>query len=149
MAAAWHVGHAPETRPEPGEMNLAEYDRMDAVEREHWWYRGLRDLIGRSLRRLGVPHERPLRVLDAGCGTGETLRWLRDNLELEYLGGFDVSPMALACAVKKVPAADLYRGDICDPKVHVPDLDLILSCDVLDVPGVDAALPGLARLVSV
>jgi hypothetical protein len=42
----------------------------------------------------------------------------------------------------------LYRGDICNPEVHVPDLDVILSCDVIDVPGVDAALPGLARLVS-
>jgi SAM-dependent methyltransferase len=129
-------------------MNPAEYDRMSAVEREHWWYRGLRDLIGRSLRRLGVLSEPTLRVLDAGCGTGETLRWLHDTLEPAYLGGFDVSPLALAHAVKKVPAADLYCGNICDPEVHVPELDVIVSCDVVDVPGVDAALPGLARLVS-
>jgi SAM-dependent methyltransferase len=129
-------------------MNPAEYDRMSAAEREHWWYRGLRDLIGRSLGRLGALHERPLRVLDAGCGTGETLRWLHDKLHPEYLGGFDVSPVALARAREKVPGANLYQSDICDPELHVSELDLIVSCDVIDVPGLEAALPGLHRLVS-
>ena len=128
-------------------MNPAEYDRMDAVERDHWWYRGLRDLIGRSIRRLEAPRASPLRILDAGCGTGETLRWLNDRLHPAYLGGFDISPVALARAAKKVPAADLYLADICDPEVHVPELDLVLSCDAADVPGIDAALPGLCRLV--
>jgi SAM-dependent methyltransferase len=128
-------------------MNPAEYERMDAVEGEHWWYRGLRDMIARSMRRLDARHERPLRVLDSGCGTGETLRWLQEHLHPGYLGGFDISPLALARAAKKVPAADLYLGDICDPELHAFDLDLVLCCDVADVPGVDKALFGLGRLV--
>ncbi|MBI3865594.1 MAG: class I SAM-dependent methyltransferase [Planctomycetia bacterium] len=129
-------------------MNRAEFDLMAAVEREHWWYWGLRDLIARSLRRLGLPGDRTLSVLDAGCGTGENLRLLNEVLAPQYLGGFDLSPRALEHAARKNPGADLYQGDIRHPELHVAELDVITSCDVLDVPGADSALPGLKRLVS-
>lgn len=129
-------------------MNPAEYDIMAAVEGEHWWYHGLRDLIGRSLRRVLLTRSRPLAVLDAGCGTGENLRFLNELLSPQYLGGFDLSPHALEHAAWKNPGADLYFGDVCDPAVHVPGLDVITSFDVIDVPGAKAALPGLKRLAA-
>lgn len=53
-------------------MNDREYDVMADVERDHWWYRGLRDLIGRVLVKEGFAQRSGLRVLDAGCGTGRT-----------------------------------------------------------------------------
>lgn len=133
---------------EGASMNAAEYHRMAAVEGEHWWYRGLHDLVRRSLRWLDVPRDHPLAVLDAGCGTGENLRLLQEILTPEYLGGFDLSSRAIEYAARKNPDADLYLGDICDPVVHVPALDVITSCDVVDVPGANAALPGLKRLAS-
>jgi len=129
-------------------MNSAEYDLMATVESKHWWYLGLQDLVKRSLRWLDVARDHPLAVLDAGCGTGQNLRLLRETLSPEYLGGFDFSPRAIEYAAAKNPGADLYLGDICDPEIHVSALDVVLSCDVVDVPGADAALPGLARLVS-
>ena len=50
-------------------------------------------------------------------------------------------------AQQKVPQADVYVGDICDPELHVDSLDVVLSCDVLYITGIAAAFPGLSRLV--
>ncbi|HEY2252236.1 MAG TPA: class I SAM-dependent methyltransferase [Planctomycetaceae bacterium] len=129
-------------------MNSVEYDVMATVESEHWWYLGLQDLVRRSVRWLDVARDHPLAVLDAGCGTGQNLRLLKEILFPEYVGGFDFSPQAIEYAALKNPGADLYLSNICDPEVHVSALDVVISCDVVDVPGAGAALPGLKRLVS-
>ena len=121
---------------------------MARVEQHHWWYRGLRDVMARTLARdeFALP-ERP-RVLDAGCGTGENLRLLQTLLRPRYLGGFDPAEEALAWAGRKAPGADLYVSDICDPELRVDQLDLLVSLDVIYIPGVERARPGLQRLVA-
>ncbi|MEX0716161.1 MAG: class I SAM-dependent methyltransferase [Planctomycetaceae bacterium] len=127
-------------------MNPGEYERMARAEESHWWYRGLRDAIERTLasRRFALPPSP--RILDAGCGTGGNLRMLSERFEPAYLGGFDISPLALDWARRKAPTADVYAGDLCAPEIHVPELDLILSCDAIYIPGAAAALPGLRLL---
>lgn len=127
-------------------MNEREYRIMAQLEADHWWYRGLRDLICRALRSYGLMHRQGLHVLDAGCGTGENLRLLGQCLNTAYLGGFDISPLALELAGGKAPAAHLYAGDICRPRVHARQLDLILSCDVLCVVGLEEAYEGMRHL---
>jgi SAM-dependent methyltransferase len=129
-------------------MNPAEYAQMARVADEHWWYRGLRDTLVRTVHRIGLPAQPPAAILDAGCGTGENLRCLSDALCPAYAGGFDVSSLALEHAALKCPKADLYEADICQPEVHVPQLDLVVSCDVISVPGIAAALPGLQQLAN-
>ncbi|MEN6451673.1 MAG: class I SAM-dependent methyltransferase [Thermoguttaceae bacterium] len=128
-------------------MNDREYDVMADVERDHWWYRGLRDLIGRVLVKEGFAQRSGLRVLDAGCGTGANLGMLRAMLDTSYLGGFDWSPLALDYARTKVPVADLYRSDLCAPEFHADQFDLVLSCDVLCTIGLEAARSGVLRIV--
>lgn len=129
-------------------MDPAEYEIMGRVERDHWWYRGLRDAVARCLRRPDLALPPSPKVLDAGCGTGENLRSLYRPLRPSYLGGFDNMEEALAVARKKDPQADLYRSDICDPAIHVDALDLVVSLDVIYIPGLERSLPGLRRLVS-
>jgi SAM-dependent methyltransferase len=125
---------------EPGE-----YEAMSSAEERHWWYLGLRELLGALLpRAISV---RAPRVLDAGCGTGSNLRLLRDTLRPSYLGGFDREPRALEHARRKAPEADIYESDLCAPELHVDALDLVLSIDVVYVPGIARARPGLVRLV--
>src|SRR5262249_10214935 len=52
------------------------YDRIAEVERDHWWYRGTREIAGALLGRRLVSGGR---LLDAGCGTGGFLRWALDE----------------------------------------------------------------------
>jgi len=128
-------------------LNPGEYEIMARVEADHWWYRGLRDVLARTLRGAspGLP-ERP-RVLDAGCGTGRNLVALDETLSPGYLGGFDASEDALSFARERSPRADLWRSDICDPVLQEGELDLVVSLDVLYIPGVERARSGLVRIV--
>lgn len=129
-------------------MNPGEYRIMSEVEERHWWYAGLRDTVSRTL--LSGPVEVPEApvVLDAGCGTGENLRLLRKLFNPSYLGGFDLSEEALDLAREKADDADLYRSDICDPEIRTEGIDLILSLDVIYIPGVERAFEGLKDLVA-
>lgn len=129
-------------------MNDDEYYRMAELEAEHWWYRGLRDVVARVLQARQFVGRSGLQVLDAGCGTGENLRLLDEMLRPTYLGGFDVSPLAIDLSRRKVPRADVYLGDICHPPLHGDQYDVILSCDVLCTTGWDAARDGIRRLAA-
>ena len=120
---------------------------MARVEERHWWYRGLRDILKRTLRNGKSAMPAHPRVLDAGCGTGRNLAALREWFEPSYIGGFDTSPEALQLARQRVPGADLYHSDICAPTLHEGDFDLVVSLDVIYIPGAECARPGLAQIV--
>lgn len=128
-------------------MNDAEIDRMAALEGTHWWYRGLRDVLGQTLRRPQFQLPARARILDAGCGTGGNLRMLQDLAHPAYLGGFDISRHALSLARERVKEGDVYQGDVRDPELHVDRLDLVLSSDVLSIAGLADSRSGMARLV--
>jgi SAM-dependent methyltransferase len=125
-------------------MNATEIMRMAFFEKEHWWYCGLRDMIKRVLQSRPV---RPQpRVLDAGCGTGGNLRLLHSLLNPSYLGGFDVSPVAVDVCRQHLPDADVYVSDLRDPHLHADELDLVLSCDVITIPGINNCVSGMRKI---
>jgi SAM-dependent methyltransferase len=74
-------------------MNPAEYARMHALEDWYWWFVARRAAAARFLRDHAPP-ERPLRILDAGCGTGGMLDLFRGWPDAEATG-VDLSPEAL------------------------------------------------------
>jgi SAM-dependent methyltransferase len=72
-------------------MERDEYARMFEAEERQWWYAGMR-AISLSLLRAALPPRSDLRLLDAGCGTGNNL------VHFKTLGrpvGLDLSEEAL------------------------------------------------------
>jgi len=56
-----------------------EYRKHYLIERDHWWFQGMRGVYGALLQRV-LPHSQErgvLRILDLGCGAGGTSQWLR------------------------------------------------------------------------
>jgi SAM-dependent methyltransferase len=127
-------------------MELEQYELMAVAEDQHWWYVGLRDAITQCLQHRSIRLPSRPSVLDAGCGTGANLLHLSNLLTPQRLAGFDTSEEALRLASQKVPNADLYQSDICDPELRDNSFDLILSCDVLYVVGIGQATRGLQKL---
>ena len=74
-------------------MNQREYRRMFEVEDRHWWYVGLHELILAQVGRIAASAGEPLRILDAGCGTGRLMELLASAGSVE---GCDISPDAVA-----------------------------------------------------
>lgn len=126
----------------------AYYERLADIERRHWWALGLRAAATRLLDGAGFD-TRDLRTLDAGCGTGLTLAWVRRYTDREPVG-LDYSPHALEYC-----AASGHRRLVQGTAVSLPltgdQFDLALSADVvqhLPRPGGDrASLAEITRVL--
>ena len=111
----------------------------------------------------GWPYERalaelpadfvPASVLDVGCGLGDGLLQCQERWPNAFLIGLDFSPVGLATAQKRLPAA---RFDCLDLNGALPTRvaaeiksDLVLCCETLehveDPVAVEAMLVFLAR----
>lgn len=125
-------------------MNSVEYDHMAHAEEFHWWYRGLRAHLT-AARRRHLPPE-PVRLLDAGCGTGGNLRSLCGN---DHTWGIDRAPEALAWC-RRQGLSQTARAAVA--ALPFPDdfFDGVISCDVLYHRAVEdkvGALREMARVV--
>jgi len=122
------------------------YDRLAALERAHWWWRGVRRVTQRVLR----DRSRIARVFDAGCGTGAMLEWAERDLGARVFG-LDYSADALRFCRART-GARLLQGDAAALPVAPATFDLVLSLDViqhLPRPGGDArALAEIARVLA-
>jgi SAM-dependent methyltransferase len=126
-------------------MDPEEYDRIGALEEAHWRYRAIRQTLLSVLRRetqRGAPLRR---ILDAGCGTGGTLRALA---ELAPAVGVDVHPRALALARRRW-AGPLVRGDVACLPFAAGSFDAVVSVDVLYHRRVEDDARALAELARV
>jgi len=108
-------------------MNVAEYEKMHALEDTYWWFQGRKEII-RALLDSGLPRAPRLgRVLDVGCGTGLMLRELRDWRPV----GLDFSTHALEfCQGRGL--GNLARGDVVRLPFADNSLDLILALDLME-----------------
>ena len=72
------------------------------------------------------------RVLEVGCGTGNTLAWLKVNRGCSWVGGAEIFHEAASEARKKLDA--VYEGDIesMNLPIEKASLDAVLCLDVLE-----------------
>ena len=106
-------------------MNIAEYERMFDAEERQWWYVGMRS-ISNSLLGPALHPATGLRLLDAGCGTGQNLRELAGHGRAV---GVDLSPEALSFCTRRGVTG--VRGNLL--QLPFPDacFDVVTSFDVL------------------
>ncbi|NIJ51216.1 class I SAM-dependent DNA methyltransferase [Dyadobacter arcticus] len=74
--------------------NRLEYQRMYEVERKLWWYQVLHEKVLNQIRKHFSNSGSELSILDAACGTGGLLTFLKENGYCN-LSGFDYSQYAI------------------------------------------------------
>jgi SAM-dependent methyltransferase len=124
--------------PENPQMGSEEYfARLYEVEVKHWWSRGMREIAGGILdaHYRDPRHDlHGLRVLDAGCGTGLTLNWLRGYRPRTVIG-IDLFPQPLRyCRARG--ASMLSQTSVLALPFDAESFDLIVCNDVIQhLPG--------------
>ncbi len=109
-------------------MNPAEFANIAKVERDFWWYRGMRTILFRLLE----PHlvgRKIARALDAGCGTG----YFSHLLQTEHhwpIVPFDISWTGLRHA-RGMGIEWPVQGDVASLPFPTKAFDLVISQDVL------------------
>jgi 2-polyprenyl-3-methyl-5-hydroxy-6-metoxy-1,4-benzoquinol methylase len=105
-----------------------EYQMMFDAEDNHWWYRALQHKCLIAMREQRVLKEAS--ILDAGCGTGGMLGFLK-NRGYRNLQGFDISEKAIEyCKVRQL---DCIKAGIFELKNAFIKgyFEVIICADVL------------------
>lgn len=117
---------------------------MYRTEQAHWWYLGMQSVTNALLDRFvagGAP-----RILDAGCGTGAGMLFLRHRGQVT---GCDLSPLALAYCRRR-GLERISRAGVSRLPFPAECFDLVTSFDVLYESGVGnpaTALEEFARVL--
>lgn len=125
-------------------MERDEYRRLYELENELWWFRGMREISDALLTRFLPQASGPMRILDAGCGTGGMVVALGERGSVV---GLDASEEALRFARLRHESR-LVRGDVSALPFASESFDLVTSFDViyhLNVRDDEAALAEIAR----
>jgi SAM-dependent methyltransferase len=116
-------------------MERAEYERLAALDRRLWWFRGLHAQMAVALARDGGWRGDEL-VLDAGCGTGGLLVSLRDQMPFFELFGLELDPTAAGVA-QSASGRPVVGGSVNRLPFGDGTFSAILSADVLCHRGVE------------
>jgi SAM-dependent methyltransferase len=109
-----------------------EYQTLFDLETSYWWFRGLHAILRDTLPRVGLKPDAV--VLDAGCGTGQNMVNLIDNVGYDTYG-FDISSHAASFW----PQRKLERvclASINDIPYRDETFDAVISVDVLECEAV-------------
>ncbi len=109
-------------------MDPIQYTYMREAEDHHWWYVGNHELFMKILKRDNVIKD-GIRMLDAGCGTGGWLRFVKKSFSIHETG-IDKYESALSFATADAPL-NVIQGDVNELPFSPDCFDLISSLDVL------------------
>lgn len=115
-------------------MERIEYQLMNSLEQDFWWYRALHATICQRLLALQLPAGS--NVLDAGCGTGGMLAHLLQQAPQYHYRGLEWDAAAAAMAQQKTGLA-IARGSVNAMPFADAQFAAILSQDVLYHRNVD------------
>ena len=125
-----------------------QFEKLFKVEDRHFWFRGRNDAIESILKspECSLPSAAP-RVLEIGCGTGNTLRVLEKLYGSEAVTGMDLFEEGLLYARQRTKCR-LIHGDVLHPPFE-SSFDLICLFDVLEhLPNDEEVLQSIHRMLS-
>lgn len=123
------------------------YARMRDLENAAWWNAGMREtaamlLAGAQLGDTGT-------MLDAGCGSGQTMSWFLKAHPQWWAVGIDIASEGLGVA--EASGLSVQQGSVLDLPFADDSFDLVITLDVLQhlpIDGGDArALDEFARVL--
>lgn len=110
-------------------MNLPEYERIYAYEREYWWHVGRRHLVRGMIARFAPPNTADGRYLDLGCGTGILLEEF--GATFKHVFAMDYSNTALSLARTRV-RKPMAQADARHLPYPDNTFDLITCLDIIE-----------------
>ena len=111
-------------------MNIHEYNVMAQHEDSHWWYKTLREISYQEIKNITLDKNKPIMILDAGCGTGGLSRYLETKNIFGTIYGFDIHKKAIWFSKNK-NSSSLSVGDINAIPFQSHSFDIVISNDVL------------------
>ncbi len=99
---------------------------FNQVEKDHWWWAGRRQLIRQLLTGYN-----PQKILDIGCGTGQTLSFLKTIFPKAKLFGLDQSRTAVRFAQNRGHHL-VKEGDALHLPFPKETFDIVLLLDVIE-----------------
>jgi SAM-dependent methyltransferase len=111
-------------------MQTEDYADLYALEDEFWWFAGMREITAALLDPF-CPAEKERLILDAGCGTGSNLAWLRRYAGKGKVFGLDVVGDALKFCTRR-QTERLSQASVTVLPFAEETFDLVTSFDVLE-----------------
>lgn len=110
-------------------MRPEEYQAMFDLEERLWWYAGMRE-IATAILESAARNRSDLRLLDIGCGTGYSLRWLSERFKTDLAFGVDAAPSAARFwKLREIETASI--ASVCSLPLGSNSFDLATCFDVL------------------
>jgi len=106
-------------------MNEKLLEYFNDIEKHHWWWEGRREIL-----RQELSHRKKLKVLDIGCGTGETMSFVKSFLKNPDVIGVDNSQVAVNFATKR--GHKVIKVNALKLPFEDNSFDVILILDVIE-----------------
>ena len=113
-------------------MQLSEYDALEKVEREHWFYKGKRILTQYWIDREATLSRGDC-IVDCGAGTGELVRELKASYEPQGISVIGIEYVEEARRLaKERKGIDLVEGSILELPLHNGSSSVTIALNVLE-----------------
>jgi len=123
--------------------NDQEYVKMSEAESQHWWYKSLHWQCFK--RVVSNFTSKNIELLDAGCGTGGLLSFMKER-GYQNLSGIDISEKAIElCTAKGIQATVSNILDI-DKLYEADSVDVVFCNDVIYFLSEEEQVQFLAKL---
>jgi ubiquinone/menaquinone biosynthesis C-methylase UbiE len=124
-------------------MDDKEFERTYQIENNYWWNLGRFRIIESFVQRYICPDpSKPM--VDLGCGTGATTRWLQ---KFGNVRGVDASPLALKYCRKR-GLQNLLKSDLEKLKLTSNSQEAVFALDILEhIPDDTKAIQEMFRVL--